>query len=393
MMQPRIRGLGQVYDRCDEYVHKKRHQRRIYKFNGSRNYKSNQPLVVKFINWKPFSHQMTGPGRKYITLFLRSSYECLYKCPDCLHSCGPNGEYYSKGMQLKILEDLINLAPITNGALLTGGEPMLRPIDSNIMIQGLSSLGIRSVLESSYLGENQESIGFHVQTLKESGLYGLGVSLDYFHEKGFPKRIDLSYEKYIEAIVNQCIIQGLPQIRVNSVIDWSFGLITENMRRKLQKAIGVEFNTRYNDIPLSFAYVKDTEVILSSSPIILAGRAKSTKQQQMLRETSYKCPDSARKQSVPITISPDGSVAPCCTATRGADFGLPNYNDVNLRELKQEIEEGRFFQPTKKNLFDAAIFLMKEAPDHLPRHMNMACDICNAATTFPDRSALESALR
>jgi len=150
---------------------------------------------------------------------------CNLKCPHCyLDAGGKTGTELTTDESFNLIDEMSALG--TEMLILTGGEPLLRK-DTFSISQYATQKGILVVMGTNGVMLDESM----VTTLRESGVRGVGISLDSL----YPLKHDIfrglsgSWQKTIHGMRN-CVKQGLPVILQTTVTDWNLEEIPDLIR-------------------------------------------------------------------------------------------------------------------------------------------------------------------
>ncbi len=150
---------------------------------------------------------------------------CNLKCPHCYLDAGEkSGHELTTEECFNLIDEMSGLG--TEMLILTGGEPLLRK-DIFSIARYASQKGLLVVMGTNGLLLDEK----RVTTLKESGVRGVGISLDSLDSEKHDSFRGLlgCWQKTIDGMRN-CVKQGLPVILQTTVTEWNLEEIPDLIR-------------------------------------------------------------------------------------------------------------------------------------------------------------------
>lgn len=331
-------------------------------------------------------------NEKYIpqTWAVLTRYSCPYTCNHCFFSCNPNDKVEISDELLDNYVKATVARKITGEFIISGGEPMLNPEQVFRTIRTAKEGGLIVDLGSSFLGYTKEEIEENARILGELGLKNFWGSISASHYKSHPvKKINMSYQEYQAAIFDAVTRHGIELI-VKTVFDpENKDLVAQLSDEIIFRKLNIE-NLMID--PLGYGYTSSkngVEVSLHIAPVITVGRAREKRLSYGSDgKLDYTCPatDTRMMMGGALTLYPDGNVARCCSAERGADFGFGNANETSIEDIINNIAinpllNHKFAQRLKL----AHKIMQNEFPQLLPTNgAKESCEICSPMVSHPE---------
>jgi len=159
-----------------------------------------------------------GFGRRHNYLRISVTDRCNLRCTYCMPK---DGLVWKKQQELLTFEELVRVAKIfvdmgVTKIRLTGGEPMVRKGLTDLV----QSLGAIPGLKTLAMTTNATLLAPHVQTLHQSGMSQLNISLDTFKADRFSQiaRQDETVFAQVMAGIDAAIEQNFDSVKINMVV-------------------------------------------------------------------------------------------------------------------------------------------------------------------------------
>lgn len=255
--------------------------------------------------------------------------KCNIRCDFCAPECGPEYKVHlnSKSM-IKIFSDVESQMKVPL-VVFTGGEPMLfknEILETMVYIKNTSPETTIRVVTNVFWASSFASAKKIIDDLITAGISELNISVDDFHQKFIP-------EKNIQNIVSNCIDFKLRVLLAhksypNSITDKEY---YENL---LDMEIIQISKSSKNDFSKGI-------VFYSSGYTVPIGRGSSSVDKETWLPQNYTdkrwigpCEEVLKS----YTISPDGSLMPCCGLV-SRDIGIFYGSNVIENNIAQEMEK------------------------------------------------------
>ncbi len=172
-----------------------------------------QPSPQKTIPTHPLTDRF-GRAHSYLRISVtdRCNLRCLYCMPHEGIEFKPHGE-------LLTYEEILRLSSVftqlgVNKIRITGGEPLVRK-DLPFLIQQLHQ---QNSLKLLAMTSNGILLKDYAQTLKDSGLNGINISLDTLDENKFAKITQRGHFKQVLSGIDAALNTGFDTIKINVVV-------------------------------------------------------------------------------------------------------------------------------------------------------------------------------
>ena len=238
----------------------------------------------------------------------------------------------------------------------------------------------------------------NAERLKEAGLSSFHGSISASHNKSHPKKIEMPYQAYQAAIFDAFTRRGI-EVHIKVVYDHENGKLVGELSSEI-----VLNKLNVKDIvkdPLScdgswITSNHGTPIVLSLADVITIGKARVNNIfnksrgdiQYKIEELEYACPatDIGKMIGGVLLLYPDGNVARCCVAERGADFGFGNAYEQDIEQIIENIGKSLFHDFKFPDRLKLAHKVMKdEFPDLLPEGgAKEVCEICSPMVSHPE---------
>lgn len=341
---------------------------------------------VQLLMRQRYREKMQEEPYSPIGLFIVMRYDCVFSCDHCFFYSSPKTKLV---LPNEVIYRAVDFAA-DNGlraVMLTGGEPMLAPPKVFDALRYIKGKNLDAILQSSFLGNTRDEIEINAEALGQVGIDILITSLSMFHERSIPPSMVENYLDNLVMIVDAVTRRGIP---VNMKNSWDVILgetsteHAEQFAKKLLKAgAGYVGQTVLNGRYLFEMNGQRIEIMCPS--IISVGNArhnglisqKSYKWEQNL----YKCPifNEVHHDGGMLTVYPDGNVARCCSAERGANFGFGNALIDSFRTIMDNIGSSTYVRPDMERVLrEGHQMLREEFPNLLPSEdAAQPCEICS----------------
>lgn len=318
-------------------------------------------------------------------LFVVTRYDCKFACSHCFFSSNPN----SKGvLPQEALNRAIDFAPSigVRGVMLSGGEPMMNPGTVIEAVDRIDSKGMFSNLQSTYLGDTPEEAEDHASYFGVMGMREFITSVSLYHEKTMPSSIKMPYLDYVVMMADTMSRNGMA-VGIKNPWDVENARASEEQTHAFMvKMIEAgAYVVRGENRPMDIVAMNGRPVKFIDPSVISVGHARAdglVSQKSADWETSlYDCPiyNTKNYDGGIITIYPDGNVARCCSAERGADFGFGNAITDPWDLIMDNMSRSKIGQPGMDRILrEGHQMLRDEFPKLLPKQdATQACEVCS----------------
>lgn len=314
-------------------------------------------------------------------------YDCIHQCDHCFFWSSPKTkvvlpqEVISRAIDFAVKEGMSRF-------YLSGGEPMLDPEQVFSTVREATNKGLEVHLQSSYLGKSIQEISTNADRLREAGLQQLDISLSLYHEATMPKDIPFNHREYVATIADEMTRRGI-LIHIKNIWDSNNGesesVAHSNSFAKLLLQKGAVFLGEPYGPEYKVFGMNASEVRIIDPSIISVGKARTKSLPSQIpfdkEEALYHCPifTQSHHDGGMLTIYPDGNVARCCSAERGANFGFGNVLRDSFETIMEKIRSSKYVHPNMSHLLrEGHAMLREEFPHLLPVHGGaQACEICS----------------
>lgn len=344
------------------------------------------------------SQQIHNGGYNPQTWGAVTRYSCPYGCDHCLFGSDPSDNVKISDGVLDAYVAAAIRRNIRGGFMISGGEPMLNPEQVFGLVRRANEAGLKVGLNSAFLGYSKDAIEENAERLKEAGLSSFHGSISASHNKSHPKKIEMPYQAYQAAIFDAFTRRGI-EVHIKVVYDHENGKLVGELSSEI-----VLNKLNVKDIvkdPLScdgswITSNHGTPIVLSLADVITIGKARVNNIfnksrgdiQYKIEELEYACPatDIGKMIGGVLLLYPDGNVARCCVAERGADFGFGNAYEQDIEQIIENIGKSLFHDFKFPDRLKLAHKVMKdEFPDLLPEGgAKEVCEICSPMVSHPE---------
>ena len=324
-------------------------------------------------------------------LVLVMNYKCVYQCNHCFFYSTSNS---SESLSQEEIQEALSFTSGTNvtEVFLSGGEPMLLPEKVLSTIRQIKDMGLTAHLQSTYMGETEDQLRDIIASTVEAGLDKFSTSISLYHKNTFPQNTAMDYLDYMTLLIDHMAGYG---IEIHVKISWDLDNDIETT------ALANQFASKLHDTGAHYLgqpfgldkhlfHLDGSNINIIKSGIVAVGRARTSGLNcapMYSPETKYRCPIFFESHHLGgmLVIYPDGNVARCCSAEKGADFGFGNIRTHSWSEILENISSSKYVTPFMGDILrEAHSFLQENYPNLLPSMSPVqACEICSPIVARP----------
>lgn len=318
-------------------------------------------------------------------LFVVTRYDCKFACSHCFFSSNPN----AKGVLPKeALNRAIDFAPSLGirGVMLSGGEPMMDPGTVIEAVDRIDSKGMYSNLQSTYLGDTPEEAEDHASYFGVMGMREFITSVSLYHEKTKPDSVKMPYLDYVVMMADAMSRNGMA-VGIKNPWDVENARASEEQTHEFMvKMIKAgAYVVRGQNRPMDLVAMNGQPVKFIDPSVISVGHARAdgliSQKPFEWEKNLYECPiySTNNYEGGVITVYPDGNVARCCSAERGANFGFGNAITDPWALIVDNMAHSKIGKPgMDKILREGHQMLKEEFPKLLPKEgAAQPCEVCS----------------
>ncbi|GEM_PF-2198341 len=333
-----------------------------------------------------YAHRMENAPYDPGVMIIVMRYDCPYSCDHCFFSSNPSSHTILP--EQNVMEAIDFARDIGVQAVMpTGGEAMLDPESVFRALSQVRDNGMGLFLQSAFLGETEEEINYNADRLQELGLNTFLTSLSMYHEDAQPAFMTMGYINYLLMMIDALTKRGI-KVDIKNTWDAQSGKESTDFANEFANRLlgnGIDYlGERFED-GFKVFIVNGVQVGLTDPSIISVGKARASsltsQKPYQWQDSLYHCPifHEPHHDGGMVTLYPDGNVARCCAAERGANFGFGNVFTHPWPDILENIRQSPYVRfDMDGTLQEAHEMLQNEFPQFLPSNgAGQACEICS----------------
>lgn len=321
-------------------------------------------------------------------LMVVTRYDCVYSCDHCFFYSNPNTNVRMDEVDVVMSIELGSMLGARD-MIFTGGEAMLDPEGIADNVDFAQGMGLTPMVQTAYMGDTRDEVRRNADLLRDAGLRTIISTVSPYHRDSKPASIDMPYEDYMAMLIDEVT---KARLGMEFKLPWDLAGV-EGAQDLFQDIWQILLGKGAQNVTRMAAGLirPGTELIalngenvaLMPAPIIAVGnaRAHGLETEDWDKSLLYMCPIQHLENHTEgmITVYPDGNVARCCSAEKGADFGFGNVRTHSAEDIKRNVERSTFVSVNTDRILGLAHQVLRKEFPHLlpPGGAKQACEVCS----------------